>query len=143
MSFDKLSIEIIQKILKNLNPIELRKCMVVCKLLFSASKYFLNNEKYLTIFDNNLSLCWEQLIIEITKGNRYIKFDKCIHHIVNVTGRFGYDNSINHVQIITNKELFSSSKFKDFYNIDNNFKVEILKGSKNKHKSRSIGISLN
>tara|TARA_Y100000389_G_C16953392_1_gene267566 strand:- start:64 stop:495 length:432 start_codon:yes stop_codon:yes gene_type:complete len=143
MSFDKLSIEIIQKILKYLNPIELRKCMVVCKLLLSASKYFLNNEKYLTIFDNNLSLYWEQLIIEITKGNRFIKFDNFIHHIVNVTGRFGYDNNINHVQIITSKDLYGNSIFYNKYQKDKNFKVEVLTGSKNKHKSRSIGISLN
>jgi hypothetical protein len=143
MSFDKLSIEIIQKILKYLDPIELRKCMVVSKQLFLASKYFLNNEKYLTIFNSNRSLYWEKLIIEITRGNRFIKFDKCIHLIVNVTGRFGYDNNINQVQIITNKELFSNSKFIDYYNEDKNFKVELLVDSKNKHKSRSIGISLN
>ena len=65
-----------------------------------------------------------------------------LEYIVNVTGRMSEDIISSH-QLITSKDLYTLSIFRDICRLDKHFKVEILVESKNKYKTRPISISLN
>lgn len=96
---DKFAIEIIQKIFKYLNPIDLRKNSLVCKQFYYSSKYFIENEKwekiltkkknneevsFLTIKDINYTYNIEKINNYFNKGLRYIMYRGDIKLIINV-----------------------------------------------------------
>jgi hypothetical protein len=135
ISLNDFSIELLQSIIKYLDPIDLRKTCLINKNFYSACIYFINSEKW-----KNLEFMRKNtypIMKEILSGNRWIiinnNISKVVNHAANMSDH--YCSGMDFYRIMTNDGKLHSTSEKVV-------NIKILVDSKENHKLIPIALSL-